>query len=184
MELEDSDGTAKSRPWITTPLPKALVDHPTLGSTIQVARDTSNHRGKRFYILPRNLPWPPGFKRPVIKLWLGGTECHPLCTVFFHRSRISAGAVGWEREQCSTFSGTAPKLNPTGRRWHAGSGIWPMLLLRGILGHACCTSLDDYPATECSQGMHTLVLEIGDPTNEIPVVCQGQWVAWHGRSVR
>lgn len=43
MELEDSNDTVKSWPWITCSLPKALSDHPTLGSTLSVDRDAFRH---------------------------------------------------------------------------------------------------------------------------------------------
>lgn len=43
MEIEDSKDTAKSWPWIASPLPKALIKHPTLGSTLLVARDAFRH---------------------------------------------------------------------------------------------------------------------------------------------
>lgn len=43
MEMEDSGRTAKSWPLIPSPLPKTLIDHPTLGSTLLLARDTFRH---------------------------------------------------------------------------------------------------------------------------------------------
>lgn len=43
MELEDSNDTVKSWPWITCSLPKALSDHSTLGSTLSVDRDAFRH---------------------------------------------------------------------------------------------------------------------------------------------
>lgn len=43
MELGDSNDTAKSWPWITSSLPKALRDHPNFGSTLSVTRDTFRH---------------------------------------------------------------------------------------------------------------------------------------------
>lgn len=43
MELEDSNDTVMSCVWITSSLPKALSNHPTIGSTLLVARDTFRH---------------------------------------------------------------------------------------------------------------------------------------------
>lgn len=72
MELEDSDGTAKSWPWITTPIPKAIVAHPTLGSTIQVARDAFRHSSvspipSPMVPIPGNPDFLPGCRGPVFR---------------------------------------------------------------------------------------------------------------------
>lgn len=39
MEIEDSGSRVRSWPWIASPLPKVLSDHPTLGSSLLVSRD-------------------------------------------------------------------------------------------------------------------------------------------------
>lgn len=51
MELGNSNETAKSWPWITS-LPKALSDHPTLGSTLLVARTHSDTLQYHKYLPP------------------------------------------------------------------------------------------------------------------------------------
>lgn len=72
MELEDSGGTAKSWPWLATPIPKTLTDHPTLGSTLQVARETF----RKTSISPTPSPmipilgnpdFPPGCQGPIYR---------------------------------------------------------------------------------------------------------------------
>lgn len=68
MELEDSDGMAKSWPWIATPLLRHITDHPMLGSTIQVARDAFRHSS----VSPMPTPMVPIFGNPDVKvLFLG-----------------------------------------------------------------------------------------------------------------
>lgn len=79
MEIEDSKDTTKSWPWIASPLPKSLIEHPTLGSTLLVARDAFLHS----LVSPLPSPMAPVLGNPefppILKIlisrdwtWVGG----------------------------------------------------------------------------------------------------------------
>lgn len=80
MEEEDSGGSAKSYPWITSSLPKDLIEHPTLGNTLTLVRDAF----RRSSVSPQPSPmvpiignpeFPPGVQSPQLKRLAMGTKC-------------------------------------------------------------------------------------------------------------